>query len=336
MKKMIRYASVMLAAVLLLPAFSVTAADERRTVRIGGVPFGLTMYTDGVIVVNVKEDEDAPAYAAGIRENDRIIRADGEEITSNEQLRDIITSSGGEDIELSVLRGKSPISVTITPEQDEDGSYTAGMWVRDSTAGLGTVTYFDESTHSFGALGHGICDRDTGMLMPLRDGQVLKAQITSITKAKKGVAGGLNGMMTDDEIGELTVNSAYGVFGRYTVTPEGEEFPCAYDSEIRTGKATVYTTLDDEGIGAYEVEIENLNLSDNSGQNMVLRVTDEKLLEKTGGIIQGMSGSPIVQDGKLIGAVTHVFVNSPEKGYGITIGNMLGCYERFGGMNANP
>ncbi len=332
MKKMIRYVSVMLIAVLLTPVFSVSAADERRTVRLGGVPFGLTMYTGGVIVVNVREEDDSPAYAAGIRENDLILSADGEEVSSNEELKEIVSESGGEDIELSVIRGKSPISVTITPEQDEDGDYSVGMWVRDSTAGLGTVTYFDESTHSFGALGHGICDRDTGMLMPLGSGQVVKAEIESISKAKKGIAGGLNGIMTDDEIGELTVNSAFGVYGRYTATPEGEEYPCAYDSEIRTGKATVYTTLDDSGIGAYEVEIENLNLNDKSGQNMVLRVTDEELLDKTGGIIQGMSGSPIVQDGRLIGAVTHVFVNSPEKGYAITIGNMLSCYEQFGGV----
>ena len=332
MKKMIRYVSVMLIAVLLTPVFSVSAADERRTVRLGGVPFGLTMYTGGVIVVNVREEDDSPAYAAGIRENDLILSADGEEVSSNEELKEIVSESGGEDIELSVIRGKSPISVTITPEQDEDGDYSVGMWVRDSTAGLGTVTYFDESTHSFGALGHGICDRDTGMLMPLGNGQVVKAEIESISKAKKGIAGGLNGIMTDDEIGELTVNSAFGVYGRYTATPEGEEYPCAYDSEIRTGRATVYTTLDDSGIGEYEVEIENLNLNDKSGQNMVLRVTDEELLDKTGGIIQGMSGSPIVQDGRLIGAVTHVFVNSPEKGYAITIGNMLSCYEQFGGV----
>lgn len=332
MKKMIRYVSVMLIAVLLTPVFSVSAADERRTVRLGGVPFGLTMYTGGVIVVNVREEDDSPAYAAGIRENDLILSADGEEVSSNEELKEIVSESGGEDIELSVIRGKSPISVTITPEQDEDGDYSVGMWVRDSTAGLGTVTYFDESTHSFGALGHGICDRDTGMLMPLGSGQVVKAEIESISKAKKGIAGGLNGIMTDDEIGELTVNSAFGVYGRYTATPEGEEYPCAYDSEIHTGKATVYTTLDDSGIGEYEVEIENLNLNDKSGQNMVLRVTDEELLDKTGGIIQGMSGSPIVQDGRLIGAVTHVFVNSPEKGYAITIGNMLSCYEQFGGV----
>lgn len=324
----------MLAAVLLCPVLTATAEDERRTVRIGGMPFGLTMYTGGVIVVNVSEDEDSPAKAAGVRENDVITAANGEEITSNEQLQKIISSSEGADIELSVLRGKSPISLSITPKQEDDGSYAAGMWIRDSTAGLGTITYFDESTHSFGALGHGICDRDTGMLMPLRSGQVVKAEITSITKAKKGIAGGLNGVMTDDEIGEMTVNNGYGVYGKYTVQPEGEEFTCAYDSEIRTGKAYVYTTVDDGGIMRYEVTVESLNLNDNSGQNMVIRLTDESLLEKTGGIVQGMSGSPIVQDDRLIGAVTHVFVNSPEKGYGITIGNMLGCYAQFGSVNA--
>lgn len=323
-----------MAAALLCPAITASAVEERHVVRIGGMPFGLTMYTGGVIVVNVDEDKDSPAYAAGIRENDVITAADGESVTSNEQLQEIITSSGGADIELSVLRGKSPISLSITPTQDEDGSYTAGMWIRDSTAGLGTITYFDEYTHSFGALGHGICDRDTGMLMPLGSGQVVKAEITSVTKAKKGIAGGLSGVMTDDEIGEMTVNNGFGIYGKYTAQPEGEEFACAYDSDIRTGKATVYTTVDDGGVGAYEVEIESLNLNDNSGQNMVIRVTDEALLEKTGGIIQGMSGSPIVQDDRLIGAVTHVFVNAPEKGYGITIGNMLGCYERFGGMKS--
>lgn len=332
MKKMIRAVCCMLALMLVSPAFTANAMEEHKTVRIGGIPFGLTMYTNGVVVVHIDDSYDSPAKAAGLRENDIITSANDEEISSNEQLQEIITSSMGADIELSVLRGKSPISLSITPEQDDDGSYTAGMWIRDSTAGLGTITYFDESTHSFGALGHGICDRDTGLLMPLGSGKIVQAQISSITKAKKGVAGGLNGFMSDEEIGEVTVNNSYGVYGKYTSQPEGEEFPCAFDSEIKTGKAAIRTTVDDSGIGEYEVEIVNLNLSDNSGQNMVIRVTDEELLEKTGGIVQGMSGSPIIQDGRLVGAVTHVFVNSPEKGYGITVGNMLGCYEEFGGI----
>ena len=320
----------LLAVILLSPVMNVSAQESPKKVILGGMPFGLTMYTGGVVVVNVDDSYDSPAKGAGVRENDIITKANGTEIKTNEQLRDIIRSSDGEDIELSVLRGKSPISLSITPEEDDEGSYTAGMWVRDSTAGLGTITYYDESTRSFGALGHGICDRDTGMLLPLGSGSVVRAEISSVTKAQKGVAGGLNGYMTDDIIGEMTVNNGYGVYGRYEAAPDGEEIYCADGDEIRTGEAYIYTTVDDSGVQKYQVYIESLNLNDNTGQNMVLRVTDDSLTDKTGGIVQGMSGSPIVQDGKLVGAVTHVFVNSPDKGYGISIGNMLSCYERYG------
>ena len=315
----------LLAFVLLCPVFTVSAAEDRRTVIMGGTPFGLTMYTGGVIVVNVDETYDSPALTAGIRSNDVITKVNGENVTSNEQLREMIESSLGADIELSVIRDKSPISLSITPTQDDDGDYTAGMWVRDSTAGLGTVTYYDPGTHSFGALGHGICDRDTGMLLPLGEGKIMKAEISSISKAQRGVAGGINGYMTDEVIGSMTVNNGYGVYGRYEASPQGEEIECALEGDIRTGEATIYTTVDNGGVQGYTVNIESLKLSDNSGQNMILRVTDDELLEKTGGIVQGMSGSPIVQDGRLIGAVTHVFINSPEKGYGISIGNMLSC-----------
>lgn len=332
MKKMIRYVCTVLVLVLLCPILTVSSQETRRSVRVGGMPFGLTMYTNGVVVVNIDDSYDSPAKEAGLHENDVITRANDEEISSNERLREIITSSQGADIELSVLRGKSPISLCITPQKDEDGNYTAGMWIRDSTAGLGTITYFDGSTHSFGALGHGICDRDTGMLMPLGSGKIVQAQISSVTKAQKGIAGGLNGFMTDEEIGEMTVNNGYGVYGKYTALPEGEEIPCAFDDEIKPGPATILTTTDDSGIQEYEVTIESVKLSDNSGQNMVIRITDEALLEKTGGIVQGMSGSPIIQEDRLVGAVTHVFVNSPEKGYGISIGNMLDCYAQFGGI----
>ena len=299
--------SVLVAFLLLFPVCTVSAADKPKKVILGGSPFGLTMYTGGVMVVNIDESYDSPAKQSGLKENDVITHADGTEITSNEQLRSLIETSEGSDIELSVLRDKSPISLSVTPKRDERGDYTAGMWVRDSTAGLGTVTYFDEETHTFGALGHGICDRDTGMLLPLGSGKIVKAQITSISKAKKGVAGGLNGYMSDEIIGDMTVNSDFGVYGSYTAVPKGRELECAENGDI------------------YTVNIESLNLNANSGQNMVIRVTDKKLLNTTGGIVQGMSGSPIVQDGKLIGAVTHVFVNTPEKGYGISIGNMLGC-----------
>jgi stage IV sporulation protein B len=326
LNKLIRFLVSATLLALLLPTAAFSAAGDE--VILGGVPFGLTMYTSGVIVINVDDSDDSPAHEAGIRENDIITRANGEEITSNEQLKAIVEESRGEDIALSLYRGESPISLRITPRPDDDGSYVVGMWIRDSTAGLGTITYFDESTRSFGALGHGVNDRDTGVLLPLRSGRVVGAEITSVTKAQSGIAGGLNGTMTDEPIGEITVNTAYGVFGRYESLPAHERIACADEDEIRLGEATISCTLDDTGVHSYDVVIERLNLDDNSGQNMVVRVTDPDLLAITGGIVQGMSGSPIIQNGKLIGAVTHVFVNSPETGYGISIGNMRGCYAR--------
>ena len=330
MKKAIRFLAAVISMVLLCPIVAANAAEKE--VIVGGMPFGLTMYTSGVIVIDVDDSPDSPAKTAGVKENDVITRANGEEISTNEDLKEIIKASEGEDIELSLNRGKSPISVKITPEQNEDGEYEVGMWIRDSAAGLGTVTYFDEGSYSFGALGHGICDKDTGMLLPLKSGKVVEAQVTSATKARQGAAGGLNGYMTDQVVGEICVNTGYGIFGKYAAAPQGKRVKCASNDEIKTGKAQIYCTVDSEGVKPYDIEIVKLNIDDNVGQNMVIKVTDEELLEKTGGIVQGMSGSPIVQDDKLVGAVTHVFVNSPQTGYGIAIGNMLGSYEKYGGI----
>ena len=329
MKKVKRFIAAVISILLLCPVIAANAAEKE--VILGGQPFGLTMYTSGVIVINVDDKDDSPAKAAGIKENDIITRANGEEISTNEDLMEIIKSSKGEDIELSLNRGKSPISLSITPEQNENGEYEVGMWIRDSAAGLGTVTYFDEGSYSFGALGHGICDKDTGMLLPLKSGKVIKAKVTSATKAQTGVAGGLNGYMIDDVVGEISVNTGYGIFGRYAAVPQGKRVKCADISEIETGKAQIYCTVDQEGVKPYDIEIVKVNTDDTVGQNMVIKVTDQELLEKTGGIVQGMSGSPIVQNDKLVGAVTHVFVNSPQTGYGIYIGNMLNSYEKYGG-----
>lgn len=332
MKKVKRLLTAILSTAILFPAAAVNANAADREVVVGGMPFGVTMYTSGVIVINVDDSEDSPAREAGIRENDVITKADGKTVSTNEDLKKVISESQGEDIELSLTRGKSPISLTITPEKNDDGEYEVGMWIRDSAAGLGTVTYFDESTYSFGALGHGICDRDTGLLLPLRSGKVVKAEVTSVIRAQKGVAGGLNGYMTDEALGEISVNNGYGIFGRYVTVPDGMRVMTAEDDEIRTGEAQIYCCVDDNSVKGYDIEIEKLNLGDQTGQNMVIRVTDDELIEKTGGIVQGMSGSPIIQDGKLVGAVTHVFVNAPETGYGIAISNMLESYEKYGGV----
>lgn len=314
---------VALIAIILSFVFSLSATAQNKSVILGGEPFGLKLFTNGCIVIKLDDDKNSPSKNADVEKNDIIVGVNGQEITSNEELVKAVRNSNGEDIELSLLRNNETITTTISPKLDDDKEYVLGMWVRDSTAGIGTFTYFDEETKSFGALGHGICDKDTGMLMPIKDGEILKAEISGYNKGTNGVAGGLNGYFDEDVIGIIKTNDAFGIYGMYYDALGDKKIEVAEDNEISNGEASIFTTIDDEGVKEYAIEIEGINLSDKSGQNMILRVTDDELIDKTGGIIQGMSGSPIVQNGKLIGAVTHVFLNSPKKGYGISISNML-------------
>lgn len=311
-----------LVLLLTIGTITVNAEQSSKQVILGGTPFGLKIFTNGVIVIEVNTDN-SPANDAGIKVNDLITKADDEEITSNEQLKSIIESSGGEEITLTIIRNENEIVKNIIPQKDENQNYVLGMWIRDSTAGIGTVTYFDPSNNTFGALGHGICDKDTGMLMPLRDGEIMSATISSCTKGADGVVGGLNGYFNYEKIGDITANNGYGVYGTYQYTQNQRTIEVANENEIKTGKATILSTIEGKAPQEFEVEITKVNLSQNSGQNLIIKVTDEELLERTGGIIQGMSGSPIIQNGKLVGAVTHVFINSPQKGYGIAINNMI-------------
>ncbi len=297
-------------------------------VILGGTPFGLKIFTNGVIVIRINDD-DSPANQCGIKINDIITKANGTNITSNETLKEIIENSDGETITLTLSRDSQVITKKITPKRDLNGNYALGMWIRDSTAGIGTVTFFDYENNKFGALGHGICDKDTGMLMPLSDGEILSATISNFTKGSDGCVGGLNGFFDNDKIGDIKVNNDYGIYGYYENTNNSKIVEIADDNEIKTGKAKIVSTINKDKPEEYDVEIVKVDLNENSGHNYVIKVTDKKLIEKTGGIIQGMSGSPIIQNGKLIGAVTHVFVNSPEQGYGISISNMLSNYRLF-------
>ncbi len=305
--------------------FSVIGANAEntaKTVILGGTPFGLKIFTNGVIVIKVN-DTDSPAKKAGIKVNDLIIKANDNEIKSNEDLKAIIENSDGKSINLTIKRDDDVFVKSIVPQFEQNNNYTIGMWIRDSTAGIGTITYFEEESKRFAALGHGICDKDTNMLMPLRDGEILGATISNCSKGADGVIGCLNGYFDNETIGEITDNNAYGIYGNYEYTDSTRVIQVADEKDVSTGKATIYSTIDGCTPKEYDVEITRLNLDENSGQNMIIKVTDEELLDKTGGIIQGMSGSPIIQNGKLVGAVTHVFVNSPEKGYGIFVDNML-------------
>ena len=305
---------------------------DRPTLTVCGTPFGIKMFTKGVMVVAVSDVESggksiAPATVAGLRVGDILLCANGQEIRSNEHISKIIAASQGKEITLRVLRSETELTLCLKPLlSDLDHTYKAGIWVRDSSAGIGTATFYDSSTGLFAGLGHAICDVDTGELLPLSSGEIVDVSILGITKGKSGTPGELIGTFASRKgFGTLYANSASGVFGHADRCPVVGSSPVklALKQEIHEGKATVLTTLDKNTVEAFEIEIEKISLSaNNPTKNMVIKVTDPELLERTGGIVQGMSGSPILQDGQLVGAVTHVFVNDPTKGFAIFAENM--------------
>ena len=299
----------------------------------GGMPFGVRFSMEGVLVAGVTEvwkdgGKVSPAKDAGLQEKDMILEADGEVIDSVEQLSAILENSGGNALTLRISREGKEKTLTITPvASDPDGIYRAGMWIRDSTAGIGTVTFIDPSTGAFAGLGHGICDSDTGLLLPLREGKVTEVVIRGIKKGAPGNPGELQGFFGGKDQGELTANAQTGVYGIYEKEQRQallrDPLPVATMGELHTGKASILCTLGKDGVRSYEVEIEHIGSGESSCKNFSIHVTDPALLGAAGGIVQGMSGSPVIQDGKLAGAVTHVRISDPTRGYGIFIGNML-------------
>ena len=236
-----------------------------------------------------------------------------------------MNSHGKVEIEMTESDG-SRKNVRLTPAfSDDDGCLKTGMWVRDSAAGIGTLTYIDPESGSFGGLGHGICDADTHDIIPINEGEIFPACVMGIKKGVRGSAGEIRGYLVEEEIGVLYDNTPYGTFGRYTaVLPGLKAYEAAVKQEIRRGKAQILCTVTPDGQPRlYDAVIEKINYSGDAARNMIIRITDDALLEHTGGIIQGMSGSPIIQNGKFVGAVTHVFVNAPSRGYAIFAENML-------------
>lgn len=305
---------------------------SEQSLMAGGQPFGIKFYTDGVLVVSMTDVETEsgkvnPAYNSGIRVKDVLTTVNGTKIKSNEHLTELIKNCGGSEVAIGIKRDKLIFEVKVTPQKDKYGTYKLGCWVRDSTAGIGTITYYDPVNKTFAGLGHGICDSDTGELMTLSYGKAFGADIFSVIKGVAGTPGELRGTFDENNrIGTIYKNCDMGVFGEADgrSIPDGEIYPIAFKQDIREGEAEILCTIDDSGVHSYEIEI--LHIYTNSvktTKNMVISITDEALIEKTGGIVQGMSGSPIIQNGKIIGAVTHVMINDPTKGYGIFIENML-------------
>lgn len=300
----------------------------------GGEAIGLRLYTSGVLVVGMSEivGTDNKTYSpykeSGIKEGDMIVKVDDESVTCTSDLISKVNECNGKEIEITYVRNGNNYTTEMLPTKTEENEYKLGLWVRDAATGVGTITYYDPQSKMFGALGHGILDVDTSKLIDIAKGEVITSRILSITKGEKGSPGEVQGSIDNGKvIGEVYKNTNFGIYGKLTNTDileNGKELEVMPRDEVKTGKATIICTLDDNKRAEYEIEIERVYTATNrSNKNMIIKVTDERLLEKTGGIIQGMSGSPIIQDGKFVGAVTHVMVNNPEKGYGIFADTML-------------
>ena len=306
---------------------------EKQEVLVSGSPVGIYMETKGVLVIDSGEITDregirrTPAEHI-IQSGDYICEIDGKVLTGKRQLMQLVRENQGEPMELQVIRHQETIKLEMTPVETEDGSYKLGIWVRDNIQGIGTLTYV-EPNGTFGALGHGISDADTGERLEISDGDLYRADILSIRKGTAGTPGELRGVINyreENRIGTICGNSQYGIRGQMEpgkYTESMKKIPTGLKQEIQTGKAEIRCDIGD-GIREYQCEI--LEIDSNAidiNKCFVLRITDDDLLSRTGGIVQGMSGSPVLQNGKLIGAITHVFVNDPTKGYGIFIENMM-------------
>lgn len=304
----------------------------------GGNTIGVKLKTKGVLVVALSDNiigidgnKHCPAIDAGIKIGDVITNINDIEVIDAEHVIQLLNKIGEKKVKITLERNNHEFITHVKPvKSNQDNCYRLGLWVRDKTAGIGTLTFYHPESKIFGALGHGITDIDTGALMPIKDGEVLKAKIASIEQGKKGEPGELRGIFLDssDYVGAIKKNCQFGIYGvikeNYKELISRKSLPIGLQNEVKIGKAYILCTIEDNVIEKYDIEIINIDPQGYPKQkSMVIKVVDKELLNKTGGIVQGMSGSPIIQDGKIIGAVTHVFVNDPTKGYGIYINWML-------------
>ena len=297
----------------------------------GGVPFGVKFNTEGVVVLGFCDLDGIsktqnPAYLAGLRPRDIIIEVNGKEIDGAEDLTHSIENCGGKTLDITYTRSGEKKTAKLTPAYSKDeGRYKTGVWVRDSGAGIGTVTYVYPKTGEFGGLGHGICDTESGELVAMESGVITDVKVNSVKKGVSGTPGEIKGYFGKNQCGILKSNTECGVFGSFSSMPRdlGEAIAVGLRDEVKCGEAEIFCTLDGGGRQSYKIEISSINRKAEGSKCFIIKVTDPNLIEKTGGIVQGMSGSPIIQNGKLVGAVTHVMINDPTVGYGIFIENML-------------
>ncbi|MDP4108538.1 MAG: SpoIVB peptidase [Bacillota bacterium] len=299
-----------------------------------GKTSGIKLFADGIMVVELTAiaTENGPvskAAEAGIKEGDMITHVNGIKINSTEHFQSMMEKCGGSSVSLTISRDKKVLNISVTPSKTTgDGKYRIGAYVRDSMAGIGTITFIDPVTGMFGALGHGICDMDTGKLMPFSSGSIVESKVTSVKKGISGNPGELRGEFDNSgDMGIFFSNTDKGIYGKITdpgVYSSLKAIPVARKSEIKEGRATIICNINGNECESFEIEISKIyDIGPGGEKNMQITVTDQRLLSRTGGIVQGMSGSPVIQNGKLVGAVTHVLINDPQKGYAIFIENML-------------
>lgn len=313
----------------------VNVIPKTKVIPLGNIA-GVKLYTNGVLVVGMSEIEGKdnqrykPYVNTGIEEGDTIIKVNNKEINSTDDLIETVNQSEGNKIKINYIHEKETKECSITPVETINKEYKIGLWVRDSAAGVGTITFYEPSNKTFGALGHGITDIDTNELINIASGEFITTKILNITKGEVGTPGKIQGTIDNQtNIGTISKNTKFGIYGKVDNLSsinidKSKEMDVALRDEIKQGKATILCSLDNQTPQEYEIEIEKIFKDNNyDNKSMQIKVTDERLLNKTGGIIQGMSGSPIIQNGKFVGAITHVLVNNPQEGYGVFADIML-------------
>ena len=312
----------------------VSVIKRTKVIPVGQVA-GLKLYTTGVLVVGMSEIKGIdnkkykPYENTGIQEGDTIVQIENDEITGTKELIQKVNSSKGKELNLKYVRDGEILECAISPVKTSASEFKLGLWVRDSAAGIGTMTYYEPETKNFAALGHGITDVDTGKLINISNGQFITTKVLSIIKGEDGAPGKIQGSISEQSnIGTIKKNSIFGIYGvaedvqKIKIDPN-KKMNVATRNEIELGEATILCSLDDEKTKEYKIQIEKIYLNNNyDNKSMLIKVTDKELIEKTGGIIQGMSGSPVIQNGKFIGAITNVLVNDPTKGY-VVFGDLM-------------
>ncbi len=322
---------------LFVPCFTISAnateyKNDLSSIELypGGMAFGVKISSPGLTIVKFtsKRGNDASsAYLAGLREGDIITKINGIKVNSIESFVKEVDKAGGNTIQIVALRNNKEMTFNVKPKySSDDGKYKTGIWAKDSTTGIGTITFINPQNNAFGGLGHGICDSANGKIIPVAKGVVMDVSINGVIKGEVGSAGELKGSFLNKRIGVLNKNCSCGVFGVLSssnVTPSEDKMKICKKEDVKEGDAYIWCTLDGGAPCKYKVKISNIDLSNSNVKNFRVKITDPELLKRAGGIVQGMSGSPIIQDGKIVGAVTHVLINDPTSGYGIFIENML-------------